>query len=115
MGRGAGGGVSKMPPDTGEAPRTSPRPDTPRPVEQAVVTEVFRNSRRDGLCIGTSEGRWKRSVPGQSFLVGAASETRSWTGRKGEAEPQRNLFRSIFGSHVSRDFSVSSHDTSSPV
>jgi len=57
-----------MPPDTARPQELHPRPDTPRPVEQAVVTEVFRNSRRDGLCIGTSEGRGNGAFPANPFL-----------------------------------------------
>src|SRR6266478_5576620 len=46
MGRGAGGGVARMPLDAGAGVFFLMIRRPPRPVEQAVITEVFRNSRR---------------------------------------------------------------------
>src|SRR3977135_2342255 len=92
-----------MPLDAGEVRRSSARPHTASPVEQAVFTVDFRNARRDGVHIHTSEVRQILDGSGASFYS------------KLEGRPQRSLFKSILGSHVSRDFSVSSHVTSRPV
>ena len=54
-------------------------------------------------------------IPRGFFSAGAPSKTRSSPHSKVEERHQRSLFRSIFGSHVSRDFSVSSQVISRPV
>src|SRR6266446_5119367 len=55
IGRSAGGGVFRMPPDAGEAAKNSPRPHALSPAVPAVVTVDFRNSRRDEVCIPTPQ------------------------------------------------------------
>src|SRR6266446_510162 len=107
MGSGAGGGVARALPNGRAAAKSSPSPQALSPAEQAVVAVDFRNSRRDGFHIHTSIQHSKASEDRRpdSFRHG----------RYSEARPQRSLFRSIFGSHVSRDFSVSSQVTSRPL
>ena len=55
IGKGAEDGVASALRDAGESAKSSPMPDMLSPVEQAAVTVVFRNSRREELHIHTSE------------------------------------------------------------
>src|SRR2546421_12553413 len=57
IGKGAGDGVVATRFGLGERAKISPAPDAPIAAEQAVVTVVFRNSRREGFSmdIDTSE------------------------------------------------------------
>src|SRR6266481_91031 len=56
IGKSAGGGDASASNDAGEAGARSARPQMPSPVEQAIVAVDFRNSRRDGVFLRTSEG-----------------------------------------------------------
>src|SRR5260370_19667998 len=107
MGSGAGGGVARALPNGRAAAKNSPSPQALSPAEQAVVAVDFRNSRRNRFRIHTSlqHSKLRRTVDRTQFR----------NERYSEARPQRNLFRSIFGSPVSRDFTVSSQVTSRPL
>src|SRR5437879_222628 len=117
IGKGVRGGVARTPRDAGGAARSSPSPNAPSAAEQAVVTVVFRKSRREGFSmdIDTSEELAKcpdaTRIPFRRIAAGITLEKN----RDSESRPQRNLFRSIFGSQVSRDFRVSSQVTWCPV
>src|SRR5437660_3380190 len=56
IGKSAGGGDASASNDAGDAVARSARPQTPSPVEQAIVAVDFRNSRRDGVFMRTLEG-----------------------------------------------------------
>src|SRR6266436_10209736 len=117
IGNGAGGEVASMSLDAGEGARSSLSPNGPSPGEQAVATAVFRKSRREGFSvdIDTSEGPAKHPrCNAHSHPAGSAARIISEKTRDPESRLQRNLFRSILGSHASRDFSVSSQLTSRP-
>ncbi len=64
--------------DAGEAAKSSAMPHALSPAEQAVVIVDFRNSRREGLHIYTSEELFKTpSLPADSFPAGPAAKTGS--------------------------------------
>lgn len=114
IGNGAEGGVGSVLRDACESAISSLVPHMLSPAEQAVVTVVFRNSRREELHIYTSEAFEFRGSTRIPFRL-THRRNRLVENRDPESRPHRNLFKSIFGSHVSLDFRVSSQVTSRPV
>src|SRR5437016_3021714 len=89
IGKGAGDGVVATRFGLGERAKISPAPDAPIAAEQAVVTVVFRNSRREGFSMDIDTSEELLRLPDTKRIAFRKIRLRNQFGEKTEIRNRR--------------------------